>query len=822
MYYLSDRTPSSAATALRLARSSQAAMPYATPFVTPADGLAGLSIAEKLWRSLNPQGWPFIRLTVPAASIVILPKPGNLMSPSDLRKLAQPMGRSILPRLVPLWYFFKVVILPQAITAGSLYGLLLYLLKNADQLDAQRNRLGRGEESTSDEGTEATSEGRNRLSPINQLQGHVLPCSHTSDIDIISSSQDGSVSLSIALDNSVFLWRFSDAASGTREKLSVVCGAEDQIVGGCVDNVGRYVAVAISNGTVQSWRIDTSSVQSLDVRRVPDDSGRIRAISFFTQNADNEDPFDLEAAGPDVPSMLVVTSSTAFSFDPAGEISLVVPPDDLHHRISIVSVPNSDTCLLLAAGQYRDALYRKTGSEWESIPLSSQCHPGDLISAVSSLRIASNGAELIAAGRRSGLVEVFDDSGACIASVGPTPVSPIKAVDLAFPPSTKSTGCGTVSGDGFFIISSVSDQVFVDRAILPGVVFCRCIPRRSPDEQSRTHTPNDLDRPMASLVIPPSSLRAKTTPGNSPRKSPSLLPPVSNGEFPLSSHGTRRLSAYHNHDGSVSTPDKASTPGLRVGLTPLLDHSSPNGSSTDAMQPPWADMEIVPLGSISLASGKWKLVDNLLICLSRAGQAIGDDGWDVCVVDLGRPYNGEHLIVTSCNLSELEKRTRSGPFSSLSPQNDNVSSRARSAIPPQGNVGTNVSMKDQRAERLLSLSGRASFPSLLGNSSSTVPTFAPMAYVELGPLERVGEGESALGGRLLVGLGNRVGLIYLDQDIGKGQEKQDGGSSRSKWLGMGLGRSAGTGMALGGGGSAPGGARLKGPPRRVSDDKKGI
>ena len=104
-----------------------------------------MSTPERLWRALNPEGWPSVRVMVPAASIVVLPRTGHRMLPGDIRKLSLSTSRLLLPRLKPLFYLFKVVVLPQAVTATALYALLLYLLKDSELLDAQRDRIDRGD-----------------------------------------------------------------------------------------------------------------------------------------------------------------------------------------------------------------------------------------------------------------------------------------------------------------------------------------------------------------------------------------------------------------------------------------------------------------------------------------------------------------------------------------------------------------------------------------------------------------------------------------------------------------------------------------------------
>lgn len=710
----------------------------AKPFVTKASALINLSTAEKLWRAVNPHGWPFIRVSIPAASIMILPTIGHPTTPRQILELAVNAPRARLPRLKPLFYLFKVVVLPQAITAGSLGALLMYLLKDAELLDAQRDRLGRGEEIPLDHLARGSLADRTAV--------HMLPCGHASDIDHLAVSRDGQTVVSVGLDNTIALWRFGkQEGTGTRELLKSPVIQDASIIAIAISPDGTLVAAATADGNLQIWQAgpDESSRPLCTVRLSSGDIKRLAQITFDDSPAHSDDPFRLPAPARSTPSwriMLVYTDGTVESADQSSTTTV------LRQAVSkAVLVPvqmNSvGESLLLECRPEGESLL-SASSQGSPVRLESHSVPGDRVRAVSPVRTIGARVEAVALGRQSGMVEIFDiHTGELIASVGQNQhLDGISRVDIAAATSSQCTGCGTSSSEGFLVISSSGNEVYVDRVIPPGIVVCRCAaPRRSMEDGS-TARPSFLHvnggddaagRSTDSLVVPPCSSRAKISPTSSPRRSPSLLPPTSNGEFPLSSHGMRKLSAYQGHDQADlgATPTTAS-----VGATGRV--------SLDLMaQDPaeWVDMEVLPLGAVFAPSGKWLLIGDTVVGLRRSSPGIGHEQWQLWTVDLAAPYNGSTLNVGVCSLATAEETTREA-------------AAAAGAVEAEESARTVVAAAE-RAERLHSLSGRACFPAVRGSFS--VPTYPRLAYIDVGNMLPKGDDS------MVVAFGNQLGVITL-------------------------------------------------------------
>jgi len=807
IYYVTDHgasSLSSPASIYKAAKQTLGALPKSNSFTTLPSELASLTPAESFWRSLNPSGWPFIRLVVPTASIIVLPTPGHPISPVDVLKLAA-TGRRRLPRLKPFFYLFKVVVLPQALTAGSLWALLAYLLKDRDLLDAQRDRAGRGE----DVPLRSTGSGSGRLT-ADQLRVDMLPCGHASDIEVVASSKSGNLVVSVAIDDTISLWRFHETlGTGTRESLRSVRNLTG-IAAATISSDERFVGVVTEDGTVQIWqlKIDGEATALEPISASLGHGILVVQMVFKPDQNMTEDPFrsttNNVAAIP--PVTLARSDGTVVILRSSGIETIVEGGEG---QALLLQNDRGDQSAVLVCGDFTEALYIFSNN-WSPIPLHSHRTAGEIMTAVSPLRSIERFTrkQVFAIGRQSGLVEIFDTTGTLVGAVGQSgQSSPLTQVDIVAPSSSRCSGCKVSCEEGFFVISTSSDQVYVDRVIPPSTLVCRCsASRRSIDEVSRLSISSPKSKTSElSLVVPPSASRARISPCTSPRKSPSLLPPTSNGEFPLSSHGTRKLSAYQSHDSMASnaTPTSANIAVNSMGLSlngngsgsGFSDHdpfTNDQGQSTQAPTPDWTDMEVFPLGAISAPQGNWILVNDVLVGLRRSSPGINHDQWQLWTVDLTLPYNGTTLNVSTAPLAELEESTRHQLLDTLYADGD-------------------ISSEHKRTERLLSLSGRASFPPIRGSFS--VPTYPSLAYIEIQNLEPKGNG-------FVAAFGNQLGVITLPERVGQTDTSASQGYGLSVGVGMtprsrlnstsGQVNGNGNGTLLG----------LTPPPPRKFDDKK--
>ncbi|WWC60282.1 uncharacterized protein I303_102851 [Kwoniella dejecticola CBS 10117] len=797
--------------------------PTPTPFKTTPSDLAALVPAESLWRSLNPLGWRYIKIFISPASILVLPKTGHSMRPADIRKLSLPASRLLLPRLRPLFYLFKVVVLPQAVTAAALYALLLYLLKDADLLDAQRDRLGRvDEQGDVANGNESDS---NPTSVINQqarllerVRASMLPCSHENDVDLIASSSDGQLALSVGIDNSLCLWRFdeSTSASGTREITPTGhLDPEDPIVASAISQDKTVVGICAASGVVQIWNVfEDGQIVALKPRKI--DLGlldRVRITSMVFE--DYEDP---QVVDPFVTTPTLATKTLATKNPVAlvafGNGTVISPREDSDPVVIIEPLQASLSCrsTFIRTSGYLEILfisneivriYRNTPSGWLSTLLTEISE--DPITAVSVPEPSLPG--LWAVGYRSGSIDLIDETIGHLCSIPPNPSSEvIREVRISRPATMRCTTCNTITSDGYIIVSSTETQIYMDRISprTPNNPFCKCPSSTSSLRTARAsvdgHTrPSNRDFTNGNLVIPPSWIQQRYSPGASPRKSPSTLPLPSNGEFPLSSHGgARRLSNLHKPDDSVLGMTQAS-------LNPnnTMDRSSISGQSSAS---PAGDFEIHSLGAIVMSpppnagvlmidgnghgngNGNWEIVNDHLIGIKRTKEGIDDSQWSVLIVDLCHLWNGHCINLASVQLDGLIQRTR-------------VNHLAERASKGQG---MGISISERRKERINSLNGKASFSCMdegwggeswdSSTSTSTltynrterksfsVPTFQHLGYVQVNQFGKFGADS------ILAGFGNRLGIIRIKESRGDDRRRTANLNADARKSAVGLNR----------------------------------
>ena len=679
--------------------------PKTAPFNTSISQLLNLSASEKLWRSLNPLDLPFVRLVVPRASIMVLPRSGHPFLPESIHDLGPSTARILLPRLKPLFYLFKVVILPQAVTAGALYGLLLYLLKDSGFLDAQRSKLGRVDQDQPQLRLSGDEDRPNDslFSPnpsSSTLSAAVLPCAHPVDVDIIVHSTDGKLAISVGTDNSICLWRFaSQGGTGTREALTSE-GMEDQpIIAALIRSDLAVVVTAL--GSIQAWKLsDNAPTVTWDPCHIPVGDARVRDLAWAPQAS--MDPFAEPAAVNDNARVVVAALSD-------GSVVLVnlldrstnvfVSPHTSNAKCFFEVVSTGQLAMLSQCGEVV-RLFTSRGDEWIRQELPSDDdeleHPRKVTACARAVIVT----------RRSGQVDLFDYDAQLIHSIAPnvsgSKPSPVTHVAHCMPLLTRCTTCGSSAAKSAYVLASTSDQLSIHLLTPRGQVFCRCSRRDSiaPDTAPTSSHMSLPSFPNGSSPIP------------SPKPSHALLyPPPTNGDIPLSSHsGSRRPSSSPRYDKSPERP-------------------SVNGHSHDGDD----EMTRELLGIVSIRSGgrSWRLAGDKVLGLRRVGNGIDEFGWEIWIVDLAAPWNGQSLLVETLRFADIPRSVSGAPG--------------------------DTTVQSQRQERLLALNGRIPFPS---SSPDISQEFQPLAFVDVGTC-------TASDGSMTVALGNRLAVVNVAQTKSK-------------------------------------------------------
>ena len=202
-----------------------------------------------------------------------------------------------------LWVL-TIMVLPIAATTSALWGLLVYLLKNTELLEAQRNPEAEASANTQ---VENSLEG--------QISFSTLPRAFTSDVELIAASKDGRVIVSVGLLNEITIWNAETKKHMAIDATDVLLGiastsscAASIVMCVTVDDRGRYFAVGTGSGLIAVWSIDpiTGVVKLLPVLSLDNSSAGVTEMYFAPST-----PFKLK-------KMPVHTRSTS---EPAGATS---------------------------------------------------------------------------------------------------------------------------------------------------------------------------------------------------------------------------------------------------------------------------------------------------------------------------------------------------------------------------------------------------------------------------------------------------------------------------------------------------------------------
>ncbi|KAH9063742.1 hypothetical protein EDB83DRAFT_2675212 [Lactarius deliciosus] len=126
----------------------------------------------------------------------------------------------------------RIVVLPIATTVAALYAFLLYLLKDAERLEAQRPRADANSLPL-----------QSADSPTTPLAFSVLPRAHSTDIELLAVSADGRTAAGVSLENELILWANGAAITAL-----------------ALDDTGSLCAAGTGAGVVVIWALSTPTV----------------------------------------------------------------------------------------------------------------------------------------------------------------------------------------------------------------------------------------------------------------------------------------------------------------------------------------------------------------------------------------------------------------------------------------------------------------------------------------------------------------------------------------------------------------------------------
>ena len=421
------------------------------------------------WRLLNPRGDPLVHLRIEAPTLL-------MFHPADTAQSAAPQSsHHPRPSLSYSWimrtsvWMARIVVFPIAVTVAALYALLLYLLKDAERLEAQRHRAE--PEPLSPQSTDP---------PKAPLAFAALPRAHSTDIELLAVSEDGRTVAAVSIGNELVLWNNGSAAPIALDAEDVLgvgpSSLSAAITALTLDDVGSFCAVGTGAGVVAIWALPApaggrpqrvlrgawSAVTGLHfanprITGRPTSMALSRADQFPTIFVTHENGkiVEWDGANPDSPTV-------------------VSPPHGRHViRTAVLRIP--DTSRLVGGFANEDgSLDIVDLMPGFDPPLASECHllagnPADKVASFYACTVELGNVRtlVIAAATEGGVVTLWDGrTSSCIALLDEL-YGALKVLRICAALSKPCTRCGALQSNTFALIFTAGPAVQFFRVFLP-------------------------------------------------------------------------------------------------------------------------------------------------------------------------------------------------------------------------------------------------------------------------------------------------------------------------------------------------------------------
>lgn len=578
---------------------------------------------SNIWKLLNPNDDPLVHLRIEAPTILML-RP-DMTQPMDPRPYQRPRFSVRTIRRV-IW-LLKIFFGPILATVGLLYGLLLYLLRDAQLLDARHDKPNEGTPGCVGE------------PPIDEsISFTTLPRAFPTDIEFIATSDDGGCIAAVGAQNELIIWSMrndkrqpyitdvTDLLMQTSSSLP----NQTTITALALSGDGTMYAVGTSAGMVLAWSIGKSCITFDPQLSTKTTTFPVTGLQFSTDGS-------LES-----PPRLLATYENGVAVEwwtDGTERSREVTPSRpaLVLKCGIVS-PSPDTNPVVAFF-LEDGTLELCAAFQDSQPTPDFCvaagNPSDHVFQIHAANLLVGGKmrSVVATATRAGVVSVWDgETGECITILddlfGETNrlrLSPVKPKTCQF--------CGEMVFDSFLLSFSVGQTALVYRAYLMegSTRKCSC-PQNQPQRASNVgvdFSPLKKKRSRQSSVASSGASSPRTTRSRHPSLSGTTTSSGVLPTFPVSGHGI--------HSRRVSEKDKDSlrrAVELVVLPIPPFEHDDAGGSPqhryprtytslTAGCPRTWENVAVARVAVTNFERGKWEVIDEKVVGLRRRPLRVG-------------------------------------------------------------------------------------------------------------------------------------------------------------------------------------------------------
>ena len=422
------------------------------------------------WQLLNPGQDPLVHLRVESPTLL-------MFYPADATQSARlsPLSHRARPPLSYSWimhtsaWMARIVVLPIAATVSVLYALLLYLLKDAERLEAQRHRAEAEPLSLT-----------NTDPPKASLAFASLPRAHSTDIELLAASGDGRTVAAVSIGNELVLWNDGSASPivlGTADVLGVGPSTlSAAITAITLDDVGSFCAAGTGAGIVAIWALP-APVGGKPQRVFRGASSAVTGLQFVNSRILGRSTSTSVARPDQLPTVFathgngeIIKCDGAKSDHP----TLVSAP---HGRrviwSTILSIPDSNRLIGGFATEDGSLDIADLVPGFDP-PITSECqlqagNPADAVASFHACTVELGGVRtlIIAVATEAGVVSLWDGkTSSCIALLD-KPFGTLKALRICGAPCKPCTHCGVSPSSSFVLILTAGPVVRFFRMFLP-------------------------------------------------------------------------------------------------------------------------------------------------------------------------------------------------------------------------------------------------------------------------------------------------------------------------------------------------------------------
>ena len=600
-----------------------------------------ISPALQVWQTLNIDNFNLVHLRIESPTVLVLNSDQRQDHGEDYQPILEyeKAHRSRWSRLWhrtsrPLTWAFNIIVLPTLFTTAVLYVLLLYLLKDAELLEAQRNRRDT-DAPEADDAIPAVED------PVSFT---TLPRAFATDVDLIAASADGNIIATVGLQNEFVLWRMDAKAYSAIDTGDLLLGSSGSSQGPAstltaigIHEDGLFVAAGTGTGVIALWSISNGRIQPLPhlnadtfsavtniqfVSRPPIVSGRVtprrRSSSGRLSDVDFTEP----------PGSLYATydNGTAIKWDLSRcDVPTYIKPSRSASVMKSMLLPVQDDGRLIIGFCLEDGSLELCDADKGNSLLAYDTsilagNPADLVDRVHICCVELEGERrvVVGAATQAGVVSLWEaGTGECMRILD-EPFGPISSMRIIPVPRKRCSICREPPPESFTLCFSFGQVVLFYRAYLglPTMRRCSC-----PINQTKVISSVLGRRSRSSSVASVNNSPGTASPAIVRSRMSSFSSSTaydSRSLFPISAHGShlRRTSDKRNLDTYI--PVEAEE---LEGRQPVGPQDMPNGASNlstgGKSTSLWENLVVTCIADATFERGSWDVANNKIIGIRR-------------------------------------------------------------------------------------------------------------------------------------------------------------------------------------------------------------